>query len=299
MPDVLATRLQNFAANAIAAGLQIALILVLALVAYLALQVIAERLRQLLAEQVDGLPEERDQYALTVSSVVRNTGRVAIVSVGGSMILEEVGVPIAPVLAGAGIVGLAIGFGAQTLVKDVISGLFILVERQFGVGDVIKVDGIAGSVEKMTLRATFLRDAEGTSHVIPNGEIRILSNLTKGWAQAILDVGISYADSIDHATRVLESIGEEMAADSKFGKLLLDKPVVLGVQELGDSAVVLRLTARTHPGKQFDVTRELRRRVKERFEAEGIELPYPTQARITRVIYEGGAPARLENELES
>ncbi len=286
MPGDLVTRLVSFAAVVLAAVLQILLIVSLALVAYAGLRIVVRRLEHFLAEQGDGLEEERKQYAKTVSGVIWSTGLVTIAATAGIMILDELGVPVAPILAGAGIVGLAVGFGAQTLVKDVISGLFILIERQFSVGDVIQVDGIAGSVEEMTLRATFLRDAEGTCHIIPNGEIRILSNRTKGWAQAVLDVGIGYDVSIDHAIRVLESLGAEMFTDPEVGEQLMESPSVLGVQELGDSAVVLRMTAKTRPGKQFGVTRELRRRVKERFETEGIEMPYPTRVHLTRVAFE-------------
>ncbi len=299
MQSILMERLGSFAADAIGAVLQITLIVVLAMVAYVALRVITRRLQQFLAERGEGFKIEREQYADTVSSIMRSTGVVVIVTVAAIMILDEIGVNVAPILAGAGVVGLAVGFGAQTLVEDVISGLFVLIEQQFNVGDVIEVDGVAGSVEKMTLRATFLRDLEGTSHVIPNSEIRILANRSKGWARAVLNVGIGYADSIDHATRVLESLGEELAADPEYGDLLLDKPTVLGVQELGDSAVVLRMMAKTRPGEQFGVTRELRRRVKERFDAEGIDIPYPTQVHMTRVVLENGAPKSLGNEPES
>ncbi|MFQ5854756.1 MAG: mechanosensitive ion channel family protein [Anaerolineae bacterium] len=286
MQEVLIARLRNFTADAIGTAFKIFLIVALAMIAYYALGMVTRRLSRLLAEQGDGLEEEREQYAETVSSIVRSTGVVVIITVAGIMILTELGLNVAPVLAGAGIVGLAVGFSAQTLVKDVISGLLILIERQFSVGDSIQVGGIAGSVEKMTLRATFLRDVEGTRHVIPNGEIRILSNRSEGWAQAVVDIGIGYDDSIDHAMRVLQSVGEGLEVDPEFGGLLIDKPSVLGVQELGDSAVVLRMTAKTRPGKQFAVTRELRRRVKERFDAEGIDIPYPTQVHLTRVVPE-------------
>ncbi|RME49201.1 MAG: mechanosensitive ion channel family protein [Chloroflexi bacterium] len=298
MQDVLLARLSNFAADAVGTILHILLILALSLVAYYVLRLVTRRLERMLARQGDGLAEEREQYATTISSIVRSTGLVLIVIVAGIMILAEFGLNITPLLAGAGIIGLAAGFGAQTLVKDVISGLFILAERQFSVGDSIQVGDIGGSVEKMTLRATFLRDVNGTRHVIPNGEIRILSNRTEGWAQSVLDIGIGYDESIGRAMGVLQAVGDELAADPEFNGLLLDRPAVVGVQELADSAVVLRMTAKTRPGKQFAVTRELRRRVKERFDAEGIDIPYPTQVHLTRVVLENKAPVVLENPAE-
>ena len=298
MQEILTDRLREFTIDAVVTTFHILLIVGLAIVSYFALSVMTRYSQRLLAQQGGGLPEEREQYAETISSILQSTGLVAIVTVAGAMILAEIGINIAPILAGAGIVGLAVGFGAQTLVKDVISGLFILAERQFSVGDAIQVGEIAGSVEKMTLRATFLRDGEGTRHVVPNGEIRILSNRTEGWAQAILDVGISYTESIDRAMQVLQSVGEEMEADPELGGLFMGKPNVLGVQALDDSAVVLRMTAKTRPGKQYTVTRELRRRVKERFDAAGIDIPYPTQVHLTRVVVEGGAPAALINQPE-
>lgn len=294
MQEVIGGRFGAFTAEAIGAALRIALIVALSLVANYALGVAARRLERLLAEQGTGLREEHEQYAKTISSIARSTGVVVIITVSGIMILYQIGVDATPLLAGAGLVGLAVGLGAQALVQDVISGLFILLERQFSVGDSIQVGGIGGAVEKMTLRATFLRDVEGTRHVIPNGEIRILSNRTEGWAQAVLDIGIGYGDSINHAMRVLQAIGDELAAEPKIGPLLLDRPVVVGVQELGDSAVVLRMTAKTRPGEQFAVTRELRRRVKERFDAEGIDIPYPTRVHLTRVVFDNGAPVAHE-----
>lgn len=298
MQEVLIARLRNFTASAIGAALHILLILVLGLAVYYAVGLVTQRLERILAQQNGDSVEERQQYARTVSSIIRGTARVVIITMAGIMILAEIGLDVTPVLAGAGIVGLAVGFGAQTLVKDVISGLFILVERQFSVGDVVQVGGIAGSVEQMTLRATFLRDVEGTCHVVPNGEIRILSNRTKGWAQAVFDIGIGYGDSIDHAMHVLQSVGEELEADPEFAGLLLGTPSAQGVQELGDSAVVLRMTAKTLPGQQFAVVRELRRRVKERFDAEGIDMPYPTQVRLTRVVFENKAPVTQDNQPE-
>jgi small conductance mechanosensitive channel len=198
------------------------------------------------------------------------------------MILRELGLDIAPLIAGAGVAGVALGLGAQALIRDVIGGFFILLEDQFVVGDSIQVGNIAGAVEKMTLRATFLRDLEGTLHVIPNGEIRIVSNRTKDWSRAIVDLGVAYEEDIGRVVAALGKIGHDLHQDEEFALLLLEEPTVTGVEALGDWAVTVRIMVKTRPGKQWDVARELRRRIKESFEREGIEMPYPRQEVLMR-----------------
>jgi small conductance mechanosensitive channel len=168
-----------------------------------------------------------------------------------------------------------VSFGAQSLVKDVISGTFILMEGQFGIGDVVRIGDTAGQVEKITLRTTTLRDFEGVVHIIPNGEITKVSNLTKTWSRAVLDIGVSYREDVDRVISVLRRLGAEFLRDPDWGPLVLEEAEVLGVQSLGDSAVVIRLQVRTLPLKQWEVARELRRRVKARFDAEQIQIPFP------------------------
>lgn len=255
--------------------LRIVTILLLAWLAYRLLAILVQRVQRLVEDEDHTTVSEREQRAQTLGKVVLNTGwgLIALIAVG--MILRELGLDIGPFIAGVGIVGLAVGFGAQTLVKDVISGFFILLEDQFAVGDSIQVGSIAGSVEKMTLRATFLRDAEGTCHVVPNGEIRILANKTKGWARAVVKVGVAYEEKLDHVFAVLEQISQETYQDEHFGPQMLEQPTVLGPMDFGDSAMTMQVMVRTQPGKQWGIGRELRRRIKERFEQEGIEMPYP------------------------
>jgi small conductance mechanosensitive channel len=249
------------------------LILLLAALSYAALRFGTHRLEALLVRESEELAGERAAArARTISSLIRNTAAAVIVVVAGIMLLDQVGLNIAPILAGVGIAGLAVGFGAQTLVRDVISGLFILLERQFDVGDYITTKGISGTVESVTLRATIVRDSDGTWHVIPNGEIRILSNRSRGWARAIVDVNIGYQESIDRAIAALQAVAEGLSRDPTFGPLLTEAPQVIGVQEVTKSAVTLRMTVRTLPGKQEDIRRELKRRIKERFDSEGIQI---------------------------
>ena len=261
-------------------GLRIAIIVLGGLVAYRSLRVLTTRLEMLIA----GVPptDEGARRARTLARVIRSTALVTIVIVAGLMILLELGLDITPLIAGAGVVGVALGLGAQSLISDVISGFFILLEDQFAVGDAIQVGSIGGSVEKMTLRATFLRDLEGTLHVVPNGEMRIVSNRTKDWSRAVVDLGVAYDEDIGRVVAALEKIGHDLYQDEELASLLLEEPTVSGVEALGDWAVTVRIMAKTRPGKQWEVARELRRRIKESFEREGIEMPYPRQEVLMR-----------------
>ena len=198
-----------------------------------------------------------------------------VISAATLMILQEVGITLGPLLATAGVAGLAIGFGAQTLVKDVISGIFILFENQFLLGDVIETANVSGAVEEINLRTTVLRDVHGVVHIVPNGEIRVLSNKTKGWSRAVLEVGVGYNEDIDRTIEVLREVCADLYNDPEFGALLLEEPTVPGVEAFGESAVMIRVMARTVPLKQWDVAREFRKRIKQRFDDEGIEIPYP------------------------
>jgi moderate conductance mechanosensitive channel len=184
---------------------------------------------------------------------------------------------IGPILAGAGILGLAVSFGAQSLVKDVISGFFILFENQFGLGDVIEAAGKSGTVEKMTLRVVVLRDVYGIMHIVPNSEIKVVSNKTRGWSRAVVDVGIARDVDIDRALDVVHDEAARFSDDAKW-KHELDGPVeVLGVESMSDNSVVVRSLIRTRPGSQWNVGREFRRRMKARLYREEIEIPYPVR----------------------
>jgi small-conductance mechanosensitive channel len=261
-------------------GLHIVIIVLGGLVGYRSLRVLATRLESLIAGAAP--TSEEVQRASTLARVMHSTALVAMAIMGGLMILRELGLDITPLIAGAGVVGVALGLGAQTLIRDVIGGFFILLEDQFAVGDSIRVGNIAGAVEKMTLRATFLRDLQGALHVIPNGEIRIVSNLTKNWSRALVDLGVAYEEDIGRVVAALEKIGQELCQVEEFAPLILEDPTVTGVEALGDWAVTVRIMVKTKPGKQWEVARELRRRIKETFEREGIEMPYPRQEVLVR-----------------
>ena len=256
-------------------GLRIVLILVGALVVVRLAVFITRRVEQAFQDNDPSTMNEREKQAATLGKVIRNISRILVWSVAVMMVLKELGIDIGPILAGIGIMGLAVGFGAQSLVKDFLAGMFILIENQYNVGDVIEAAGAKGQVEKMTLRATTLRDLEGNVHIIPNGTIGVVTNRTRQWSRFVLDIGVAYKENVDEVMGVLKEIGDELAADAKFSSMITAPLEVLGVQDFADSAVIIRVMFTTQPVKQWTVGREFRRRVKNTFDAKGIEIPFP------------------------
>jgi small conductance mechanosensitive channel len=229
----------------------------------------------------ENIHEERRQQLVTLLQIFRWVADVLIVVAALLMLLSNF-VDVTPLLAGVGVMGLAMSLGAQTLVKDIISGFLILVENQYAVGDVIKLGDVSGTVERLTLRATYVRDLNGRLHVVPNGEVRIVSNATKDWSRALVEVGVAYEENLDRVLRVFEGIAAAFAQDPAFKPHLLEAPQVMGPISLGDWAVTIRVMVKTRPGKQWEVARELRRRVLATCEQEGIVLPYPRQEVLIR-----------------
>ena len=224
-------------------------------------------------EGLDAL--ERAKRAKTLGAVVGKVATVMIGGIGVLMILREFRVDIGPVLAGAGIVGLAVGFGAQTLVRDIITGFFLILEDQVRVGDVAAINGTGGLVEEINLRTMVLRDLEGTVHIFPNGSITSISNRTKDFSFYVVDIGISYGEDTDRVVTVLREVGADLQADPAFAPFVLDAIEILGVDAFADSAVVIKARQKTVPLKQWEVGRELRRRIKKAFDRHGIEIPFP------------------------
>jgi moderate conductance mechanosensitive channel len=263
--------------GAAVSGGRILLILLLAYVAGLALRGVS-RYAVMRLQAMDGLQaSDFDRRVETVADVIKRAAYVVIGLVAILMILEEIGVDIRPLLASLGIVGLAIGLGAQTLFRDVISGIFILAENHYQVGDVVEIGNKTGTVERMSLRVTRVRDVHGIVHIIPNGEIRTVANRTREWSRAIVDVGVTYEDDIELAMRTLEQIGGGLVEDDTIGPLLLESPVVLGVEALEDWQVRLRIMVKTLPNQHFAVQRTLRRRIQRIFAERGISLATPRQ----------------------
>jgi small conductance mechanosensitive channel len=217
------------------------------------------------------------QRGRTLLQFLRNVVMVVILLMVTLIVLSEIGVDIGPLLAGAGVIGLAVGFGAQTLVKDVITGLFILMEDQVQVGDVVDLNGNSGAVEAMTIRTIRLRDFSGTVHVIPFSSVDRVKNLTRGFAFAVFDVGIAYKEDIDRVMAVLKRLGEELRADPAFAPMLLGDLEIFGLDAFGPSALVIKTRIKTLAGSQWTVTREFNGRIKRTFDAEGIEIPFNYQ----------------------
>ncbi|MFQ5723122.1 MAG: mechanosensitive ion channel family protein [Terriglobia bacterium] len=218
---------------------------------------------------------EQQKRATTITRLLRMLTTVVVMSIAVLIVLREVGVDITPILTGAGIAGLAFGFGAQHLVRDVISGFFLIVEDQVRVGDVAIINGTGGLVEAIGLRTIVLRDLAGTVHVFPNGTITTLANLTKDYSFYVLDVGVAYKENVDHVIQVLKEIGEELVSDPEWKDRILGPLEVFGVDAFADSAVVIKARIKTAPIQQWNVGRELLRRIKNTFDAKGIEIPYP------------------------
>jgi small-conductance mechanosensitive channel len=266
--------------------LQVLGIWVLAWLAHRVVRLTARRIEKSVDDGDDSITTLREKRGRTISQLLRSVGRVVIVSIA-LLLTFNVFINIAPILAGAGILGLAISFGAQSLVRDIISGFFILLENQFAVGDVIEAAGKSGVVERITMRVVVLRDLEGTMHVIPNGEMKVVSNKTRGWARAVVDVAIPYTEDVDRIIAVVRDESAQFSTDPKWG-LQLDGPAeVLGIEELRDNSVVIRTLLKTQAGSQWDVAREFRRRLKLRFDREAIEMPF--QQRRVNVTIKGGS----------
>jgi small conductance mechanosensitive channel len=216
-----------------------------------------------------------EQRIDALTSVLRSLLTFVIYGIAVFMVMGQVGIELGPLIAGAGIIGVALGFGSQSLVKDFLSGVFILVEDQFGVGDIVELDGqTAGVVDAVSLRTTRLRAVDGTLWHVPNGEIRRVGNKSQHWSRALIDVEVAYNTDLDHAESVIASTAEELAAGDPD---VIEAPEVWGVERLGAHGISIRLVVKTRPSEQFRLSRELRRRIKAAFDREGIEIPFPQQ----------------------
>ncbi len=247
--------------------------------------------RYLSAVDETGELVERSRRARTLLPLARNALRVVVGTVAVLMVLSELGIDIAPVLAGVGVVGLAIGFGAQTLVKDIITGLFILLEDSVAVGDVVTAAGHTGKVEALTIRTIRLRDLSGNVHTVPFGDVGSVTNMTKEFSRYVLDVGVAYRENYDEVVAVMREVGEALQQDPAFGPNMLEPLEIMGLDSFGDSAVVIRARLTTVPLKQWETAREYNRLLKAAFDARGIEIPFPHTTLYFGEDKEGRAPA--------
>lgn len=230
-------------------------------------------------------PDEVKKRAETLSGVLVTSSQVLVIAIAIFMLLAEIDVNIAPVLAGAGVAGVAIGFGAQSLIKDIIAGVFIISDNQYRVGDVARIADISGLVEEINLRRTVLRDLDGVVHFVPNGEIRVASNLTRGWSRVNMNISVGYGEDLDRVIAVINRVGNELAQDPAWAPFIIKAPQALRVDNLGDSGIEIKILGDTKPMKQWDVMGELRLRLKRTFDKEGIEIPWPHTK-----VYFGNSP---------
>jgi small-conductance mechanosensitive channel len=270
-------------------GLQLVLIAIAALALYAVVRYavgvgVRHVIERRTAETGDGIlpPAELERRLNTIGRLgVRVAGAVILV-IAALMALDLFGVDIGPAIAGLGVVGIAVGLGAQTLVKDWLAGIFIVLENQYSQGDVVRIAGVEGVVEDFSLRRTTLRDLDGTVHNVPNGQIAVASNMTRLWARVNLDISVAYDTDIDRATEVINGVGRALVADPEWGPKLLEPPSVVRVNALADSAVTLKVLGQVRAAEQWAVGGELRKRILSEFGAAGIEIPYPHQVVVTR-----------------
>jgi moderate conductance mechanosensitive channel len=255
------------------AGVRIVVIIVGAWLLIALLQRLVRTLRLRIAARLDGVDATR--RAETLGRVARYLIALVVSALAVMMVLAEVGISLAPILGAAGVVGLAIGFGAQSLVKDYFTGFFLLFEDQIRTGDVVDIAGIGGLVEDITLRHVRLRDYDGHVHFVPNGLITTVTNKGRQYAQAVVDVGVAYRENVDEALAVMREVGAALRADAAFEARILGDIEIAGVERWDDSAVVLRCRFKVAPLAQWDVRRECLRRLKQAFDEHGIEIPYP------------------------
>lgn len=270
-----------------AAALRIGLIVLAGYVGARLLRAALRRLEVVLirtGEATEPVPGATHKRVTTLIGLVGTLLLVAIWVLVAVIALDQLGFDVTPILAGAGIAGLAVGFGAQNLVRDVISGFFVVLENQVRVGDVAIVNGTGGLVEAITFRTMVLRDLAGVVHVFPHGTVNTLANMTKGWSAYVIDVGVAYTEDTDRVVDVMRRVADELRQDPRYGAMALEPIEIFGVDSFGESEVTIKARLKTQPLRQWDVGREYRRRLKKAFDAEGIEIPFPRRA-----IYVGEA----------
>ena len=253
-------------------GLRILLVLAVTLIVMKMLSVLLDYGFARLESRQDG---EMKKRADTLKAVIRNVANMALVSIALIMVLGNLGIEIGPILATAGVMGVAIGFGAQQLVRDVINGFFILLDDQLRVGDVVEIAGKGGLVESVNLRVTVLRDFAGNVHYVRNGEITVVTNMTKEFSRYVFDVGVAYRENVDEVIEILKGIDAELRQDPELGPDILEPLEILGLDKFADSAIIIKARIKTKPIRQWAIGREFNRRMKKKFDELGIEIPFP------------------------
>ena len=255
-------------------GLHILITIILILIALKIAKIASTRLAEHFQKKKD---EEFKKRAETLSSIIKLILTIVILCIGGMIVLGELGIQIGPILATAGVFGLAIGFGAQNLVQDIISGFFLLLEDQVRVGDVVQVAGKGGLVEKITLRMIILRDLSGNVHYVRNGKVDIVTNMTKEYSRYVFDIGVAYREDVDEVVEVIKKVDEDLRSDPQFSDSILEPIEILGLSEFADSAMIIKARTKTKPIQQWTIGREFNRRLKKKFDELNIEIPFPHQ----------------------
>lgn len=275
----------------------ILIVIVITVITLKTYKYIIKRLKQLILNRLirkEGANTiEAEKRVETLMNILHSTGKVIVWLISIMIILKQFGVDIGPIIAGAGIVGLAVGFGAQELVRDVISGFFILLENQIRVGDVAIINGTGGLVENIELRTTRLRDFAGTVHIFQNGKINSISNMTKDWSAVVFDIGVAYKENVDLVMEIMKQVGETLQNDEEFKEKIREPLEIFGVDNFADSAVVIKARIKTEPIQQWTVGREYRKRLKHAFDEKGIEIPFPHTT-----LYWGEKISPLELKIE-
>lgn len=269
-------------------GVHIVVIVLVLLISLRVVRVLSRRIFALFIKNAED--EEARKRTDTLGALLRYVLSVSIIVTAFIMILAEIGVEIGPLLAAAGVVGIALGFGAQQLVQDIISGFFILLEDEIRVGDVVQTAGKGGLVERVNLRMTVLRDLSGNVHYIRNGQIDIVTNMTKDFSQFVFDIGVAYRESVDEVIEVIRAVDEDLRKDPNYADDILEPIEVLGLDKFGDSALIIKARTKTKPIKQWRVAREFNARLKKAFDERNIEIPFPHITLYPGQDKDGGAP---------
>ncbi len=299
MPDrfiAIASQWWTSLGGAAASLMRIVLIIVMAWLVLVVLQRTVRTLRDRIASRIDD--REAAKRAQTLGRVFRYLVAVVVSLVAGMLVLAELGVSVAPILGAAGVVGLAVGFGAQSLVKDYFTGFFLLLENQIRQGDVVKVGDHAGMVEEVTLRYVQLRDYDGNVHYVPNGHINTVINMTRDFSNAVMDIRVALRENVEDVMAVMQDVGAQLRADPAFSPRILGDMEIAGVDSWAESAVIIRCRFRTLPLEQWGVKREYLRRLKSAFDAQGIEIPYPHMTVYAGQDRDGKAPAFALRQLQ-
>ncbi len=271
-----------WAVTSLSSAVRMLLVVLLALLLLRFMRAGVRRFEHYLANGRDPSESESDKRAKTLGHLLRNVAGALIVAVATLMVLQELQINIMPILTGAGILGFAVGFGAQTLVKDVIGGFFLILENQVRVGDVAQINGTGGLVEAINLRTIVLRDQSGAVHVFPCGGVTTLANLSKDYAYALLDIQVAYKHDTDEVVKVMRQVSEQLRLSATYGPAMLEPLEVIGIEGFGESSVTIRVRMKTLPLKQWETAREFRRLIKKAFEGAGIEIPFPHRDALAR-----------------